>query len=86
MLNKELKTKVINQYATHKDDTGSSQVQIALITERVKQIAIHLKSFPKDYHSQRGLTMLVGQRRSLLNYLKRKDFSAYESLTKMIKG
>jgi small subunit ribosomal protein S15 len=86
MLNKELKTKVINQYATHKDDTGSSQVQIALITERVKQIAIHLKSFPKDYHSQRGLTMLVGQRRSLLNYLKRKDFSSYESLTKMIKG
>jgi small subunit ribosomal protein S15 len=86
MLNKELKTKVIKEYATHKDDTGSSHVQIALITERVKQIAAHLKSFPKDYHSQRGLTMLVGQRRSLLNYLKRKDFSAYESLTKMIKG
>jgi len=55
MLNKELKTKVIKQYATHKDDSGSSQVQIALITERVKQIAVHLKNFPKDYHSQRGL-------------------------------
>lgn len=86
MLNKEVKDKVIKQYAIHANDTGSSHVQIALLTERIEQIATHLKNFPKDYHSQRGLSMLVGQRRTLLNYLKRKDFSAYENLTKMIKG
>jgi len=86
MLNKEVKDKVIKQYAIHANDTGSSNVQIALLTERIDQIATHLKNFPKDYHSQRGLSMLVGQRRTLLNYLKRKDFSAYENLTKMIKG
>jgi len=85
MLNKEVKDKVIKQYAIHANDTGSSHVQIALLTERIEQIATHLKNFPKDYHSQRGLSMLVGQRRTLLNYLKRKDFSAYENLTKMIK-
>jgi small subunit ribosomal protein S15 len=86
MLNKEVKDKVIKQYATHSSDTGSSQVQVALITARISQIAEHLKNFPKDYHSQRGLTMLVGQRRALLNYLKRKDFTAYENLTKAING
>lgn len=86
MLNKEVKDKVIKQYAIHSNDTGSSHVQIALLTERINQIAVHLGKFSKDYHSQRGLSMLVGQRRALLNYLKRKDFSAYESLTKMIKG
>ncbi len=86
MLNKEVKDKVIKQYAIHSNDTGSSHVQIALITERINQIAVHLEKFSKDYHSQRGLSMLVGQRRALLNYLKRKDFSAYQSLTKMIKG
>ncbi len=86
MLNKEVKDKIIKQYAIHANDTGSSHVQIALLTERIEQISTHLKNFPKDYHSQRGLSMLVGQRRTLLNYLKRKDFSAYENLTKMIKG
>lgn len=86
MLSKEVKDKVIKQYAIHTNDTGSSNVQIALLTERIDQIATHLKNFPKDYHSQRGLSKLVGQRRTLLNYLKRKDFSAYENLTKMIKG
>lgn len=86
MLNKEVKDKIIKQYAIHANDTGSSHIQIALLTERIEQISTHLKNFPKDYHSQRGLSILVGQRRALLNYLKRKDFSAYENLTKMIKG
>lgn len=84
MLNKEVKDKIIKQYATHLNDTGSSQVQIALLTARINQISEHLKNFPKDYHSQRGLSKLVGQRRALLNYLKRNDLTSYENLTKLI--
>jgi small subunit ribosomal protein S15 len=84
MLNREEKDKVIKQYATHAVDTGSSQVQIALLTARISQISDHLKNFPKDYHSQRGLSKLVGQRRALLNYLKRKDLTSYENLAKSI--
>ena len=84
MLNKEVKDKIIKQHATHANDTGSSQVQIALLTARINQISEHLKNFPKDYHSQRGLSKLVGQRRALLNYLKRNDLASYENLTKLI--
>lgn len=84
MLNKEVKDKIIKQHATHSNDSGSSQVQIALLTARINQISEHLKNFPKDYHSQRGLSKLVGQRRALLNYLKRKDLTSYENLTKLI--
>jgi small subunit ribosomal protein S15 len=84
MLNKDTKGKLINKYKQHDKDCGSSQVQIALLTERVGQISEHLKKFPKDYHSQRGLVCLVGQRRTLMNYLKRKDISAYDKLKKAI--
>ncbi len=84
MLNREEKDTIIKQNAIHAGDTGSSQVQIALLSARIKQISEHLKNFPKDYHSQRGLSKLVGQRRALMNYLKRKDLTSYQNLAKLI--
>lgn len=82
MFSKDTKDNLVNKYKKHENDCGSSEVQIILLTQRVDQISEHLKKFPKDYHSQRGLVKLVGQRRTLMNYLKRKDISAYGKLTK----
>lgn len=71
MLSKEIKSEIIKNNAQSDNDTGSSQVQIALISKRIEQISAHLKKFPKDSHSHRGLIKLLGQRRSLTKYLER---------------
>ncbi len=73
MLNKEAKQAIISSYARHEGDTGSPEVQIALLTERINQLTEHLRTHPKDFHSRRGLLKMVGQRRRLLNYLRASD-------------
>ena len=84
MITKEKKTDVIKKHATHPGDTGSSQVQIAVLTERIKELSGHLKNNKKDYASQTGLLGLVGQRRRLLSYLKKRDLTAYGSILKQL--
>ena len=76
----ERKAQLIAEYATQEGDTGSPEVQVAILTERIVNLTEHLKSHKKDFHSRRGLLMLVGQRRRLLDYVKRKKVSRYESL------
>ena len=76
----ERKTEVIGEYATHQGDTGSPEVQVAILTERIVNLTEHLKTHKKDFHSRRGLLIMVGQRRRLLDYLKRKEKSRYEQL------
>lgn len=76
----ERRTALIGQYATKPGDTGSPEVQVALLSERISNLTEHLKTHAKDFHSRRGLLVLVGQRRGLLDYLKRKDQARYESL------
>ncbi len=71
---------IIKDYATKPGDTGSPEVQVALLSERISSLTEHLKTHAKDFHSRRGLLVLVGQRRGLLDYLKRKDAARYESL------
>ncbi len=83
-LSKELKDKIINDYQVHEDDTGSPEVQIALLSERISQLADHLKDHKKDTHSRRGLLQLVGKRRRLLSYLKEKDEDRYVKVTKKL--
>lgn len=80
MISKELKAKVVEDYKTHEGDTGSPEVQIALLTERINDLNGHLQIHKKDHHSRRGLLKLVGQRRRLLTYLKNKDISRYREL------
>ena len=77
---KDKKTEVIGGYRTHDTDTGSPEVQVALLSERINYLTEHFKTHAKDHHSRRGLLKLVGQRRSLLDYLKRKDNERYKSL------
>ncbi|HUG47481.1 MAG TPA: 30S ribosomal protein S15 [Candidatus Limnocylindria bacterium] len=79
-LTREAKESVVAEYATKETDTGSPEVQIALLTERIKGLTEHLRRFPKDNHSRRGLLKLVGQRRRLLAYLMRKDNSRYRAV------
>ncbi|WP_135468095.1 30S ribosomal protein S15 [Crenalkalicoccus roseus] len=76
----ERRTALIQEYATKPGDTGSPEVQVALLSERIANLTEHLKTHAKDFHSRRGLLVLVGQRRSLLDYLKRKDQGRYEAL------
>jgi small subunit ribosomal protein S15 len=76
----ERKNELVKEYATHEGDTGSPEVQVAILTERVINLTEHLKTHKKDFHSRRGLLIMVGQRRRLLDYLKRKEQSRYESL------
>ncbi|PZW46972.1 small subunit ribosomal protein S15 [Humitalea rosea] len=76
----EARTAVVKEYQTKQGDTGSPEVQVALISGRITYLTEHLKTHPKDFHSRRGLLVLVGQRRGLLDYLKRKDHKRYESL------
>lgn len=76
----ERKNEVIGEYATHDGDTGSPEVQVAILTERISNLTEHLKTHKKDFHSRRGLLIMVGQRRRLLDYLKRKEQSRYDSL------
>jgi small subunit ribosomal protein S15 len=79
-LAREAKEQVISDYAVHEGDTGSAEVQIALLTERIKELTGHLRSFPKDNQSRRGLLKLVGQRRRLLAYLIKKDNARYRAV------
>jgi len=74
------KQEIIKQYARHEGDTGSPEVQVALLTERINHLNEHLKLNKKDHHSRRGLLLMVGQRRGLLDYLKRTDIESYRSL------
>jgi small subunit ribosomal protein S15 len=83
-LDKETKTKVINDYAVHEGDTGSPEVQIALLTNRINSLTDHLRVNRHDESSRRGLLKLVGQRRRLLNYIRRKDFERYTELTERL--
>nr|WP_295739189.1 30S ribosomal protein S15 [uncultured Acidocella sp.] len=76
----ERRTALIAEYATAANDTGSPEVQVALLSERITNLTEHLKTHAKDYHSRRGLLVLVGQRRSLLDYLKRKSVKRYQDL------
>ena len=76
----ERRAEIIKNYATKQGDTGSPEVQVALLSDRISGLTEHLKAHPKDFHSRRGLLVLVGQRRGLLDYLKKKDVSRYESL------
>ena len=73
MLTTEAKLAVIKEYATHEGDTGSPEVQVAILTSRIQYLTEHLKEHKKDHHSRRGLLKLVGQRRNMLDYLRRKD-------------
>ncbi|MGI8929825.1 MAG: 30S ribosomal protein S15 [Candidatus Limnocylindria bacterium] len=79
-LAKDAKSAIVDEYATHEGDTGSPEVQIALLTERIKSLTDHLRSFQKDNHSRRGLLKLVGQRRRLLAYLVRHDVDRYRTV------
>ncbi|MCH5258909.1 MAG: 30S ribosomal protein S15 [Lachnospiraceae bacterium] len=80
MISKEKKTAIINEYARTPGDTGSPEVQIAVLTARIQELTEHLKSNPKDHHSRRGLLKMVGQRRGLLTYLRNKDIERYRTL------
>jgi len=80
----ERKTEVIKEYATLDGDTGSPEVQVAIITERITNLTEHMKEHNKDFHSRRGLLKLVGQRRRLLDYLKRKEQKRYDDLIKRL--
>jgi len=84
MLTPEEKTKIIKKYKLHEVDTGSPEVQIALLTEEIKKLLFHLKKHPKDFHSKRGLLKMVSKRRKFLNYLKEEDIRRYNSIVKKI--
>lgn len=83
-LKKERKTAVIDAYKTHDGDTGSPEVQVAILSERINDLTEHFKVHAKDHHSRRGLLQLVGQRRHLLDYLKRKDPKRYADLIRRL--
>jgi len=80
MIDQTKKTEIISQYKTHEGDTGSPEVQVAILTFRINDLNEHLKIHKKDHHSRRGLLKMVGQRRNLLNYLKNKDVDRYRTL------
>ena len=80
MIRKEEKQEVILQNATHEGDTGSPEVQVAILTKRIADLTEHLKTHKKDHHSRRGLFKMIGQRRNLLDYLAKKDINRYRAL------
>ncbi len=80
MISKERKAEIIQKYGRKQGDTGSPEVQIAILTTRISELTEHLKNNPKDHHSRRGLLMMVGRRRGLLDYLKKADLEGYRSL------
>ncbi|MDD2573149.1 MAG: 30S ribosomal protein S15 [Bacillota bacterium] len=84
MLKDEEKQRIINGYKIHETDTGSPEVQVAILTERINQLNEHLKVNKKDHHSRRGLLKMVGKRRGLLNYLKEKDIERYRKLIEQL--
>ena len=80
MLTKEQKIVIVEEFRTHPSDTGSPEVQVAVLTKRIRDLTEHLKEHKHDFHSKKGLLKMVGQRRKLLHYLKEKDFGRYKSL------
>ena len=84
MLRKEEKTQIITSYATREGDTGSPEVQIAILTTRINQLTEHLKVNQKDHHSRRGMLKMVGRRRNLLNYLQKKDITRYRAIVEKL--
>ena len=80
MISKVKKTAIINEYARKAGDTGSPEVQIAILTARIQELTAHLQENPKDHHSRRGLLKMVGQRRGMLAYLQKKDLEGYRAL------
>ncbi|MBD1399296.1 30S ribosomal protein S15 [Pelovirga terrestris] len=84
MLGTERKKEIINQYKRHEGDTGSPEVQVALLTERITYLTDHFKTHKKDHHSRRGLLKMVGQRRRLLSYLVAQDVERYRALIKSL--
>lgn len=80
----ERKTQLISEYKINATDTGSPEVQIAVLSERIKNLTEHMKSHAKDFHSRRGLLLMVGKRRSLLNYVKKKDNNRYQSIVEKL--
>ena len=80
MISPEKKTAIINQYARTPGDTGSPEVQVAVLTARITELTEHLKANPKDHHSRRGMLKMIGKRRGLLDYLKAKDIERYREL------
>lgn len=82
MLSKERKTEIIDQFKKHEADTGSPEVQIGILTERINVLTEHLKTHSKDHHSRRGLLKMVGHRRRLLNYLQKQDVERYRAVVK----
>ena len=83
-MTKERKQEIINQFKREENDTGSSEVQIALLTERINELTAHLKIHQKDNHSRRGLLQMVGKRRNLLNYLAKKDLNKYREVVEKL--
>jgi small subunit ribosomal protein S15 len=83
-LSKDRKTELIGSYRTHESDTGSPEVQVAILSERINDLTEHFKAHAKDHHSRRGLLMLVGRRRRLLDYLKTKDAQRYADLIRRL--
>ena len=80
MINKDLKQQIIKEYAVHEGDTGSPEVQIAVLTQRISELTAHLKANTHDHHSRRGLLKMVGHRRNLLAYLQKKDIERYRAI------
>ena len=83
-MTKERKQEILSTYAKHEGDTGSTEVQVALLTERINELTEHLKVHKKDNHSRRGLLKMVGQRRNMLNYLQKKDEERYKVLVEKL--
>ena len=81
-LTQERKAELVTQFGENPQDTGNTRVQVALLTERINELTEHLRTHKKDHHSRRGLLMLVGQRRRLLNYLQRRDLEGYRALVR----
>ncbi|MCL6580981.1 MAG: 30S ribosomal protein S15 [Firmicutes bacterium] len=84
MLTKEQKQKIIQDYRIHESDTGSPEVQVAILTQRINELTEHLREHKKDHHSRRGLLKMVGQRRRLLNYLKDNDIERYRAVVERL--
>lgn len=81
-MDKTVKQEIINKYKQSENDTGSAQVQVALLTQRIRELTEHLKNNHKDNHSRRGLSMMIGQRKSFLKYLEERDIDGYRALKK----
>ncbi|HUZ92963.1 MAG TPA: 30S ribosomal protein S15 [Candidatus Paceibacterota bacterium] len=84
MLTKRVKSRIVGEHQTHEKDTGSAQVQIAMVSRQVEELAAHLKKNPKDNHSRRGLLKMVSHRRKLLSYLNKKEPKEYDKLVKKL--